>query len=60
MITNEPKPSVSYVSGLGLERTKNIINTQLNDQNQMIIGSFTDLESMKLNAKLMVQYFFTH
>jgi len=42
------------VGGLGLERTKNLIMTQLNEQKEIISGSFSDLQSLKDNAHQMV------
>ncbi len=53
-ILEEPKYVPNQVSGLGIERTKNIIISQIDDQNKAIKGSFTDIQSLKANAEQMV------
>jgi hypothetical protein len=53
-IIEEPKYVPNQVSGLGIERTKNIIISQIDDQNKAIKGSFTDIQSLKANAEQMV------
>ena len=53
---NSQTPSIKQdIGGLGLERTKNLIMTQLNEQNEIISGSFSDLQSLKDNAHQMVK-----
>jgi len=47
--------TTSVVTGLGLERTKNLIMTQHKENREVISGSFTDIQSLKGNAKQMVK-----
>jgi hypothetical protein len=50
-----PKSSGYEVTGLGFERTKNIIISQMKENKEVISGSFTDIQSLKANAQQMVE-----
>jgi hypothetical protein len=52
---DEPKVISNQVSGLGIERTKKLIISQIDDQNKVIKNSFTDIQSLKTNAEQMVR-----
>jgi hypothetical protein len=53
---NKPS-SATEVTGMGLERTRNIIMTQMKENREVISGSFTDMQSLKGNAQQMVSYY---
>lgn len=54
---NETNSQPKYeVVGLGIERTKNLIISQINDQNSSIKNSFSDIASLKVNAEQMVKF----
>jgi hypothetical protein len=59
-VINKPEPdqvdsskSVQVV-GMGLERAKNIIRTQMQENTELISGSFSDIGSLKSNAQQMI------
>jgi len=52
------RSSVSEVTGLGMERTKNLIMTQMKENKDVISGSFTDIQSLRGNAQQMVSRFY--
>jgi hypothetical protein len=39
---------------MGLERTKNIVMTQIKENTEMLSGAFSDINSLKANAQQMV------
>jgi hypothetical protein len=53
--TSSDSPEKMFqVSGLGLERTKNIIRSQMQGNTDLISGSFSDINSLKTNAQQMI------
>ena len=48
-ITPQPK-----VTGLGMDRVKNMVRGKLETQNRIIQGSFTDIHSLRQNAEQMI------
>jgi hypothetical protein len=46
----------SNITGMGLERTKNIIMNQIQENTNMISDSFSDINSLKTNAQQMVLF----
>jgi hypothetical protein len=43
------------VTGLGMDRVKNMMRGKLDTQQQMIQGSFSDINSLRQNAEIMIQ-----
>ncbi len=48
---NMPQPKVT---GLGMDRVKNMMRGKLETQKQMIAGAFTDIDSLRQNAEQMI------
>jgi hypothetical protein len=51
---DSPEIKTLQVSGLGLERTMNIIRSQHKENTDLISGSFSDITSLKTNAQQMI------
>ena len=54
----EEKPAFSSQiggSGLGMARIQNLMKQKMAQQNQMIQGSFSDIQSLRQNAKEMIE-----
>ena len=47
-------PPQPKVTGLGMDRVKNMMRGKLETQNQMIQGAFTDINSLRQNAEQMI------
>ena len=45
----------TQVTGLGMDRVKNMMRGKLDTQQQMIQGSFSDINSLRQNAEIMIQ-----
>ena len=47
-------PQQPKVTGLGIDRVKNMMRGKLENQKQMIQGAFTDIDSLRQNAEQMI------
>jgi hypothetical protein len=47
-------PQQPKVTGLGMDRVKNMMRGKLENQKQMIAGAFTDINSLRQNAEQMI------
>lgn len=50
---NQNKANVQ-MGGLGMDRVKNMMRANLNNQQQMISGAFNDIDSLRQNAEQMI------